>query len=269
MKIKITLALIATVALAIPVNAGAHITLQPDEAAAGEFTVLEVRVPNEGAGPATTKVSVRFPPGFFYALYQAVPGWSVKVKVQKPPGSEVREMTWTADSERTGIQAGQLLDFPIGVQLPGEVGDTLTFRAIQTYDDGAVVRWVGAPEAAQPAPQVVVIDDGETQLAAASHTSEADDSGSDGDGLAIAALVVGVVALLLGGGALLLGALLGSGRVGARAGEPGEGMAFPTGSHPPSQLRLEDALEEVDSEQDKDDDDQNRDDAHSSPSGRE
>ncbi|HEY6146023.1 MAG TPA: YcnI family protein [Solirubrobacterales bacterium] len=251
----------------MPANAGAHISLQPDEATAGEFTVLDVRVPNEGSNPATTKVSVRFPPGFFYILYQAAPGWRVKVKRQRPPGGEVREVVWTADSDRTGIQAGQFLDFPIGVQLPGKVGDTLTFKAIQTYDNGAVVRWVGGPEAEEPAPQVLITDDGVDHHAAAAGTPEA--GGSDGDGLAIAALAVGVAALLLGGGALLLGALVGWGRIGARAVEPGGGMTLPASPHPPSQLRLEDALEEVDREQDEDDDDQNRDDAHSSPSGRE
>lgn len=266
MKAKIALALIASLALAMPANAGAHVTLQPDEAAAGGFTVLDVRVPNEGSGPATTKVSLRFPPGFSYALYQAAPGWSVKVRMQKPPTSEVREMTWTANSERTGVQVGQLLDFPIGVQLPGEVGDTLTFKAIQTYDDGSVVRWVGGPETELPAPRVLIIQDEADYRTAASGTPEAD---SDGDGLAIAALVVGIVALLLGGGALLLGALLGSGRVGAKAVESGGSMTVPATPHAPSQMRLEDALEEVDREQDEDDDDQNRDNAHGSPSGRE
>ncbi len=268
MKTKITLALVAAVAFAVPANAGAHISLQPEEATAGEFTVLDVRVPNEGSGPATTKVSLRFPPGFYYALYQAVPGWSVKVKTRKPPNSQIREITWTADSDRTGIQAGQLLDFPIGTQLPGEVGDTLTFKAVQTYEDG-VVRWVGGPESQRPAPRVVITDDGLGGRAAAAATPEADDSDSDGNGLAISALVVGVVALLLGGGALLLAALLGSGRVGVRGVASGGEIAFPASPHPPSQLRLEDALEEVDREQDEDDDDQNRDDAHSSPSGRE
>src|SRR5215218_4664955 len=226
MKTKITLALVAVIAFAMPADAGAHISLQPDEATAGEFTVLDVRVPNEGSGPATTKVSVRFPPGFYYALYQAVPGWSVKVKTRKPPNGQVQEITWTADSDRNGIQAGQVLDFPIGTQVPGEVGDTLTFKASQTYEDG-VVRWVGWPEAPRPAPRVVITDDGVDQRVAASETPDADDSDSDGNGLAIAALVVGIVALLLGGGALLLGGLLGLGRVRPSAVEPGEGMASP------------------------------------------
>lgn len=223
MTTRIALALIVTIALAIPATANAHITLQPDEAAAGEFTTLDVRVPNEGSDPATTRVSLRFPPGFFYALYQAVPGWSVKVKWQEPQGSEVRDITWIAKSDSTGIQAGQFQNFPIGTQLPGEVGDTLTFKAIQTYANGAVVRWVGGPESQRPAPRVVVTDDGGDRHASASVAPEVDDS--DSNGLAIAALVVGIVALLLGAGALALAAwMLHSRRAGEAVDDPSAEM---------------------------------------------
>ena len=70
-------------------------------------------------------------------------------------------MTWTADSDKAGIQPGQFQDFPISVQIPGEAGDTLTFKALQTYDDGEVVRWIGAPESEEPAPQVAVTEGSE------------------------------------------------------------------------------------------------------------
>ena len=80
MKLKITLALIAILALAVPAGASAHVTLQPEEAAAGDFTVLDVRVPNERDDAATTKVDVQFPPGFVFASYQPVAGWSVEVQ---------------------------------------------------------------------------------------------------------------------------------------------------------------------------------------------
>ena len=208
MKIKITLALVVALALAVPATAGAHVTLQPEEAAAGSYTVLDVRVPNERDDAATTKVSVQLPSGFVFASYQAVPGWSVKVGMEKLPKPvqtddgpitcEVREMTWTADGD--GIRPGQFQDFPISVQIPGEAGDTLTFKALQTYGDGEVVRWIGAPDSEKPAPQVAVTE-GEGAHAASAETSG--DSGDDGDGLAIAALIVAVLALLLGAGALL------------------------------------------------------------------
>jgi uncharacterized protein len=214
MKIKTTLALIAALALAVPASAGAHVTLQPDEAAAGDYTVLDVRVPNERDDAATTKVAVQFPPGFIFASYQPVAGWSVDVKMAKltkPITShgekitdQVSQLTWTADNDKAGIQAGQFQDFPVSVQIPGEAGDSLTFKALQTYEDGEVVRWIGAPDSAEPAPQVAVTEgsEGHHDAAADSGSSESEDSGGASKGLGIAALVLGALGLLAGGTAL-------------------------------------------------------------------
>jgi periplasmic copper chaperone A len=203
--------LVGILALAVPAGAGAHVRLLPAEAPAGTFTVLEVNVPNESPDRATTKVEVRFPPGFTYVLHRPVAGWSVDVemaKLVKPitvDGQTVTErvsrVTWTARSDRAEIQPEQLQDFTIGLQVPGQPGETLTFKALQTYEGGQVVRWTGAPSSQAPAPQVVVTDSGEGQ-AAAGENGSAEGSGGDGDGLAIAALVVATLALLAGGAAL-------------------------------------------------------------------
>jgi periplasmic copper chaperone A len=215
MKTKLTAVTIAVLALMAPATAGAHVTLQPSEAAAGDFTVLDVRVPNETDDSGTTKVDVRFPPGFVFASYQPVPGWSVKVRMEKLAkpitghGEEITEqvaqMTWTAEGAGSAIAPGQFLDFPISVQIPGEAGDTLTFKALQTYDDGEVVRWIGSPDSEEPAPQVTVTAGGEEHHAATANDDEAgsDDSDDGGDGLAIAALIVGLLALLVGGAAMV------------------------------------------------------------------
>ena len=213
MKTKLILALVGVFALAAPASASAHVTLQPSEAAAEDFVVLDVRVPSERDDSATTKVDVQFPPGFAFASYQPVPGWSVQVqmeKLDKPLTShgekiteQVSQMTWTADSAKTGVQPGQFVDLPISVQIPGEAGETLTFKALQTYDDGEVVRWIGAPDSEEPAPQVAVTEGSEGHHAAAEDDeAEADDSDDDGNGLAIAALIVAVLGLLAGGAAL-------------------------------------------------------------------
>lgn len=210
MKTKLILALVGVFALAAPAAAGAHVTLQPSEAAAGDFTVLDVRVPNERDDSATTKVDVQFPPGFLSASYQPVPGWSVKARMEKSAKpitshgekitEQVAQMTWTADSAEAAIQPGQFLDFPISVQIPGEAGGTLTFKALQTYDNGEVVRWIGAPDSEEPAPRVAVTEGGEGHVAT-DDAAEADAS-EDGDALAIAALIVGLLCLLVGGAAL-------------------------------------------------------------------
>jgi periplasmic copper chaperone A len=207
-------ALIAVLALAVPSAAGAHVTLQPREAPADTFTVLDVRVPNESGDLATTKVDVEFPPGFTYALYQPIAGWSVDVKMTKlakpitSGGQTITErvsrVTWTARSDRAEIQPEQFKDFQIGVQFPGRAGDTLTFKAHQTYESGEVVRWTGGPNSGQPAPQILVTE-GEEGLSAAAGEEESveGDSGGDSDGLAIAALIAAILGLLVGGAALV------------------------------------------------------------------
>lgn len=226
----ITLASVATLgALAVPAAAQAHVTLQPKTAAAGAYVVENVRVPNESDDAATTKVAVQFPEGFASASYQPVDGWSVKVvkeKLATPIKTDdgeitegVKTITWTATSEADGIAPGQFQDFPLSVQIPGKAGDTLTFKALQTYSDGTVARWIGAPDADKPAPQVQVTEaaddhhapaapaaDGtattENTSAPAVAPSSADDT-DDSNTLAIIALAVGALGLAAGGASLV------------------------------------------------------------------
>ena len=180
---RITLASVATSsALAVPAVAQAHVTLQPKTAAAGAYVVENVRVPNETDDAVTTKVAVQFPEGFASASYQAVDGWSVKVvkeKLATPVKTDdgeitegVKTITWTATSKAAGIAPGQFQDFPLSVQIPGKAGDTLTFKALQTYSDGTVARWIGAPDADKPAPQVQVTEAADDHHATAAPAAE-------------------------------------------------------------------------------------------------
>jgi periplasmic copper chaperone A len=217
----------ALAALAVPAAAEAHVTLQPNTAAAGSFTVLDVRVPTELDNASTAKIDVQLPQGFAAARYEPKPGWRVRIvkgrlatPIQTDDGpitEGVRRMIWTRTSHSGGIKPNQFMDFPISVQIPGKAGDKLTFKALQTYSNGEVVRWIGAPGSDEPAPQVTVTAAPAAGAAAsASHGAGAGamgagDSGTahraaatDGDsnGLSIAALVAGGLGLLLGGGAL-------------------------------------------------------------------
>jgi hypothetical protein len=98
------------------------------------------------------------------------------------------------------------------VQIPGKAGEELTFKAVQTYEH-EVVRWIGAPETEHPAPQVLVTPPKEPGQATAVARTGGGEAGADGSaapgsgassgsggsddkGLAIAALVVAVIALL-------------------------------------------------------------------------
>jgi uncharacterized protein len=170
--------LAAAGALAVPAAAQAHVTLQPKTAVAGAYTVLDVRVPNERDHASTVKVDVQFPDGFPAASYQPIAGWKVKVikkKLAKPiqtddgPITEgIDRMIWTGSKTGLGkIGPGQFMDLPISVQIPGKPGDTLTFKALQTYTNGEIVRWIGAPNSDTPAPQVKVTA---ASASAATHT---------------------------------------------------------------------------------------------------
>jgi uncharacterized protein len=208
-------AAVAALALAAPAAAEAHVTLQPDTAVAGAFTVENVRVPNERDKASTVKVDLQLPPGFVSASYEPKIGWSVKVTKQKlakpiqtddgPINEEVRRITFTGHGKDGRIGPGQFMDFPLSVQIPGKAGDKLTFKAIQTYSNGEVVRWIGAPSAETPAPIVSVVKApaaaGATS-AAAPGTPASTNAGGGGDsaskGLGVSALIVGALGLVAG-----------------------------------------------------------------------
>ena len=219
---------------ALPAAAQAHVTLQPNTAKAGAYTRLDVRVPNERDDASTNKVEVQFPEGFAAASYEPVPGWDVKVtkkQLAKPiqtDDGEITEgvdtITWTAKSDADAIPPGAFEDFGLSVQIPGKAGDKLTFKALQTYTGGEVVRWIGAEDTDNPAP-IVSVTDGDaaapsttpappTQAAATPAPAETSDD--SGNGLAIVALIVGALGLIVGA-AGLMAARRASGRSGVAA----------------------------------------------------
>ena len=209
-------------ALAAPAAADAHVTVQPSTAPAGGFTRLDVRVPNERDDEGTVKVDVKLPPGILNASYEPVPGWRVKVtreKLAKPikvDGFDVTEqvgrITWTGDGKQGVIAPGQFQDFGLSLAMPeGKPGSKLSFKALQTYQGGEIVRWIGPEDSDEPAPTVTLTaaaaggghgapaGTGAAALAPASAAEEDDGT----DGLTVVALVIGGLGLLAGLGGLL------------------------------------------------------------------
>jgi uncharacterized protein YcnI len=216
-----TIAAAAVVAtLTLPAAAGAHVTLQPSEAPSGGFARLDVRVPNEEDAKRTVKVEVQMPPGFADASYEPVAGWTVtetRHKLAKPIKAddgdvltdELGTITFTA-AKGKGIEPGEFQDFGLSLGLPAKpAGTKLTFKALQTYSGGTVVRWIGAEGSEHPAPVVTLVADtsasGGAAAPAPAATAAKDDAGDDdgANGLAIVALIVGALGLLAGGAALV------------------------------------------------------------------
>jgi uncharacterized protein YcnI len=209
-----TVALATLLLLAVAVPASAHVTLRTDNPAAGGFAVYTIRVPNERDDAATTQVEVRMPDGFEASRYRPADGWDIAIE----------DGVMTIGGGR--IEPGQYEDFSFQARNPEEAG-VLVFPAIQTYDSGEVVEWVGAEDADTPAARVELVPGGgdghggdghgsEDAAEAAEADAEAADAeaadaepvaadGGSGGALPVVALVLSLVAVGLGGLALTRG----------------------------------------------------------------
>jgi uncharacterized protein YcnI len=139
-----------TAMLSLPGTAQAHVTVQPETAEGGGFSVVAFRVPNERDDASTTQLRVTLPRDQPIGSVQTtpVPGWKITTatrhldKAIEVEGERlntvVSEITWTATGG--GIRPDQFQDFDLSLgQLP-ESGK-LVFDALQTFSNGEKVNW--------------------------------------------------------------------------------------------------------------------------------
>ena len=149
-------AAVAVALLATTARAQAHVTLAPGTISSGATATFTVRCPDERSAAATVKLVLQIPAAaaFRSVIVPPVGGWASRVTYR---GRAVDTVTWTGGA----IQPGRVGRFTI-VAGPVSAGPrTLLFPAVQTYDDGEVVRWIdrrgpGEPEPPFPAPAVHV-----------------------------------------------------------------------------------------------------------------
>ncbi|WP_380277843.1 YcnI family protein [Kitasatospora purpeofusca] len=227
-----TAAVALAAAASVVVLAGpacAHVTVNPGSAEQGGYTAVDFRVPNENDAAGTVKLEVNLPLDHPLASVrtQPLPGWTAvveKSKLDKPikvHGNDVNEavskITWTADAG-VKIAPGQFQEFRVSLgPLPTDA-DSLVFKALQSYENGDVVRWIdeakdGQPEPAKPAPVLkltkAAAGDGHGVTASASPSAAADnhahgDAATDGTAASddkasdSTARVLGVVGIVVG-----------------------------------------------------------------------
>jgi uncharacterized protein YcnI len=211
----------AAVATALVVGsaaaASAHVRVVPEATAAGGWTVLTFRVPNESASAATTQVAVDLPTGtpLTSVSTRPVPGWTASVEEGALPepvevdGATITQapvrVVWTAAGD--GIGDGEFEEFALSVGPLPSAGTDVVLPAHQTYSDGEVVDWdevaEGDTEPEHPAPAFTT-----TAAAADGHaggdTAAADDGAQTGGtlpavlgGLGLAAGLVALVVAVL------------------------------------------------------------------------
>lgn len=209
-RVIIVGAAVACGLLGITGTAAAHVITQPGSATQGSVADVSFQVPNEEDTAKTTKVEVSFPADHPIASVgiKATPGWHAtvtQVRLATPLQSDdgpitevVSTITWSGGS----IPPGTFEDFTVALDPLPRNTDRLVFKAIQTYSNGDVVRWIdtstpGGAEPDHPAPTlrltpaVSVTHAGVVRPAAAEVTSPA--STSD-----LPLGVIGIVVGLLG-----------------------------------------------------------------------
>jgi uncharacterized protein YcnI len=212
-------------AMALP--ASAHVTLHANNAVqGGSDTIISVRVPNEEDNATTTRVEIDFPISapMLNMLVEPMPGWTSQVTQTTLPkpittddgsfSSVVTKVVWSGGN----IPVGDYQDFNLDVSTLPTV-PSVEVKAIQTYSNGDIVRWIDPPAAAgqpmpdHPAPTLALAPATGDSAPAASAAPPAAASPAptvslqgvakkgDVNGirtLSIIALVVGIVGLLAG-----------------------------------------------------------------------
>jgi uncharacterized protein YcnI len=211
-------------ALAAPLSASAHVSLESDTATPGTFDTLTFRVPNESVDGATTNtVTVTLPDdkGLLASVsYLPIPGWTtelVTTKLATPivngddtTTEAVTKVIWTA-SPGSGLGTGALGLFKLYVGPIPKVGK-IVLPAEQGYSDGSTVSWSGDVGSQHPAPVLyitdkpVVDDDADSApvdqvTAAPAATASGSGAGGGSDalarGLGAVGLVLGAIALVV------------------------------------------------------------------------
>ncbi|MFD7906152.1 YcnI family protein [Kitasatospora sp. NPDC059747] len=155
-------ALAATAVLAGATAASAHVTVQPSSVPKNATDqTFAFRVPNEDDKNSTVKVEIDFPVDHPIpsALVAPVAGWTDRIQTTKlatPIHTDdgditdvVSQIVWTGGQ----IAPGHYQDFTVDLGALPEGTDKVVFKALQTYSDGNIVRWIEEPQEGQPEPK--------------------------------------------------------------------------------------------------------------------
>ncbi|MFT4286155.1 YcnI family protein [Nocardioides sp.] len=171
-------------------TASAHVTVNPSSAPQGGYAKLTFRVPTESDTASTVTLEIALPAEITSVRVKPHPGWSYQIQRS---GEDATGVTWTAD-DGVGIGRTEFDEFDLSI---GPLPDTdqVVFKALQTYSDGSVVRWIeeaadGQAEPEHPAPVLTLTPASET-------TASTTDDDNDGDSDSKAPLILSIVALVV------------------------------------------------------------------------
>jgi uncharacterized protein YcnI len=201
-KLVVVGAVITGVIALVAGPAFAHVEIEREGAVSSDGVVrASLTVPNEEKSAGTVKITLVFPdtPALKTAQPDPVNGWNVVVG--KNAAGDVTQVVWTGGP----LSGSKSVNLPLTIGSVPSGTDTVTFKALQTYDNGDEVRWIeptppGGAEPEHPTPVLYVKGNPPAEEDTATTTGDAaTKTKSSDDGLstaAIVAIVVGVIVVL-------------------------------------------------------------------------
>ncbi|WP_260405365.1 YcnI family copper-binding membrane protein [Paenibacillus sp. 598K] len=172
-RISVSILLTAVTLLLWASVASAHVTVQPQEVARGSYEVFTVRVPSETKDTHTVEVRVAVPDGVNITRTEPKPGWTTELERED---NRIVSVAWKAEGE--GLADTEFAEF----RMQGRVADDATelvWRAYQTYADGSLAEWIGAPDTGSPMPaSLTKVVEGAAQSDGHSHGGASTDAGT-------------------------------------------------------------------------------------------
>jgi uncharacterized protein YcnI len=214
--IRRALLLAAAVALVAAPAASAHVQVRPALAAPGDPVLFQVIVPNE-KDAKTVEVTLQIPKDVLPFSFEEPEGWTREN--QEGSDGSLESVTWKGELAEDGFARFSFL-----ASTPEQEGE-IVWKALQTYDDESVSRWIGAPDSDNPAAVTTISADAprenaggegaeaESEAPAAEATTQAEQplatnttpaSAPVEDDDSPLPIILSVVALVLAAGALIL-----------------------------------------------------------------
>jgi uncharacterized protein YcnI len=200
--------------LLAPAFASAHVQVRPALAAPGDPVLFQVIVPNE-KDAHTVEVTLQVPKDVLPFSFEEPDGWTRENK--EGPNGSLETITWKGELAEDGFARFSFL-----ASTPEQEGE-IVWKSIQTYDNGSTSRWIGEPDADNPAAVTTIsndaprenaggesgeAEDGAAATPAASATAAPEDAepaaATVEDSDSPLPIILSVVALALAAAALLL-----------------------------------------------------------------
>ena len=138
-----SLLVVVVLGLVLAPQASAHAEITPARVPANGESEFVLSVEGEEDAP-TVKVAMQLPAGMPNVKALSVRGWQSNMAG--------RVITWTGGR----LPQGESGEFTIRAQFPNKPGARLRFPTVQTYGNGTVVRWIGAPSSDTPSPTILL-----------------------------------------------------------------------------------------------------------------